>query len=103
MRIQGVRMYVNGAAIYEIRVKGVLDSRWSEWFDGMTLSNDDISGETTLCGAVSDRAALHGLCSRRCTTCAYHCCRYTAETQNTPEAIRRRLSAVRVERRDAHE
>ncbi|MDQ3589059.1 MAG: hypothetical protein M3392_02260 [Actinomycetota bacterium] len=57
-------MCVNDAAIYEIRVKGVLDSRWSEWFDGMTLSNDDISGETTLCGAVADQAALHGVLAK---------------------------------------
>ena len=54
-------MCVNDAAIYEIRVKGVLDSRWSEWFDGMTLSSNDASGETTLSGRVADQAALHGL------------------------------------------
>ena len=57
-------MCVNDEVIYEIRVKGVLDSRWSEWFDGMTLSNDDISGETTLCGAVADQATLHGLLAK---------------------------------------
>ena len=57
-------MCVNDATIYEIRVKGVLDSRWSEWFDGMTLSNDDVSGETTLSGVVADQAALHGLLAK---------------------------------------
>ena len=50
-------------AVYEIRVKGVLDSRWSEWFDGMTLSSD-ANGETTLSGPVADQAALHGLLAR---------------------------------------
>ena len=54
-------MHDKDAAINEIRVKGVLGGRWSEWFDGMTLSNDDISGETTLSGAVADQATLHGL------------------------------------------
>ena len=56
-------MCVNDAAIYEIRVKGVLDGRWSEWFDGMTVSSD-ASGETTLTGPVADQAALHGVLTR---------------------------------------
>ncbi len=56
-------MCVNDAAIYEIRVKGVLDGRWSEWFDGMTVSSD-ASGETTLTGPVADQAALHGLLTK---------------------------------------
>jgi hypothetical protein len=49
---------------YEIEVKGVLDGRWSEWFDGMTLRSDDSSGQTTLSGPVADQAALHGLLSK---------------------------------------
>jgi hypothetical protein len=49
-------------AIYEIRVKGVLDSRWSEWFDGMTVSASN--DETMLSGPVADQAALHGLLAR---------------------------------------
>ena len=53
-------MSANDAAIYEIRVKGVLDDRWSEYFDGMTLSSDDASVETTLSGPVADRVTLHG-------------------------------------------
>ncbi len=56
-------MCVNDAAIYEIRVKGVLDGRWSEWFDDMTVSSD-ASGETTLTGPVADQAALHGLLTK---------------------------------------
>jgi hypothetical protein len=39
-------MCVNDVEVYEITVKSVLDSRWSEWFDGMTVSSDDASGET---------------------------------------------------------
>jgi hypothetical protein len=57
-------MRAEDAAIYEIRVKGVLDSRWSEWFDGMTLISDDASGEMTLSGPVADQAALHGLLAK---------------------------------------
>ncbi len=49
-----------GAPQYEIRVKGHLDSRWSAWFDGLSLSND-IDGTTVIHGPVVDQAALHGL------------------------------------------
>jgi len=45
---------------YEIRVAGHLASRWSAWFDGLTVAiNDD--GTTVICGPVVDQAALHGL------------------------------------------
>jgi len=45
---------------YSIRIKGHLDSAWSEWFGGMTITHLDC-GETMLCGHVPDQAALHGL------------------------------------------
>ena len=46
--------------IYEIRVQGRLDQRWSTWFDGLTISyeGDDI---TVLYGPIIDEAALHGI------------------------------------------
>ena len=47
-------------AVYQIRVKGNLDRKWSSWFDGFTIvpqAND----ETLLTGPVADQAALHGL------------------------------------------
>lgn len=47
-------------ALYEIRLKGHLDQRWSTWFDGMTLTHD-ANGETILSGLVVDQAALHSL------------------------------------------
>ncbi len=47
-------------ALYEIRVKGHLDQRWSMWFDGMTVTNE-ANGETVLSGPVVDQAALHSL------------------------------------------
>ncbi len=64
MRTQGSRMCASDVTIYEIRVKGALDDRWSEWFDGMTLRSDETSGETTLSGPVADQAALHGLLAK---------------------------------------
>ncbi|MGA9343849.1 MAG: hypothetical protein WBV37_01985 [Nocardioidaceae bacterium] len=45
--------------LYEIRLQGQLDPRWSTRFDGMTLTTRD--GFTVLTGAVVDQAALHGL------------------------------------------
>jgi hypothetical protein len=48
---------------YEIRVKGHLDESWSEWFDGLTITNLD-SGETVLRGEIVDQAALHGVLSK---------------------------------------
>jgi hypothetical protein len=48
---------------YEIRVRGQLDQRWSDWFEGFTLTNQS-DGTTTLAGRVADQAALHGLLRR---------------------------------------
>ena len=45
---------------YEIRLKGHLDARWAEWFEGLTISLED-NGDTLLTGPVIDQAALHGL------------------------------------------
>jgi hypothetical protein len=45
---------------YEIRLKGHLDSRWTAWFDGLTLTHDS-DGTTVIHGPVADQAALYGL------------------------------------------
>ena len=45
---------------YEIRVKGHLDVRWADWFDGLTLTRES-DGTTVLRGSVVDQAALYGL------------------------------------------
>jgi|APSaa5957512622_1039677.scaffolds.fasta_scaffold264874_1 hypothetical protein len=52
----------HGAADYQITVKGKLESRWSEWFEGMTISSE--GALTTLSGIVPDQSALHGLLMR---------------------------------------
>lgn len=46
--------------IYHIRVKGHLDSHWSQWFEGLTITEEG-DGTSLLAGAVADQAALHGL------------------------------------------
>jgi len=47
---------------YEIQVKGYLDARWNELFDGMNIAWKD--NVTTISGVVADQAALHGLLAR---------------------------------------
>ncbi len=47
-------------AYYDIRLKGQLNARWADWFEGMTITLDN-NGDTLLSGPVVDQAALHGL------------------------------------------
>jgi hypothetical protein len=53
-------MPLNEGGSYEIRIKGHLDARWADWFDGLTLTRKS-DGTTVLRGSVVDQAALHGL------------------------------------------
>jgi hypothetical protein len=46
--------------IYHVRVKGNLDEKWADWFDGLVMGSRD-NGETLLTGAVADQAALQGV------------------------------------------
>ena len=45
--------------IYQIKIKGFLDDKWSDWFDGFTITGQN--GETLLVGLVADQSALLGL------------------------------------------
>jgi hypothetical protein len=45
---------------YDIRLKGHLDARWAERFDGLSFSHES-DGTTLLSGLVVDQAALYGL------------------------------------------
>lgn len=47
-------------AYYEIKVKGHLDQRWSDWFAGVKMTQLD-GGVTLFSGLLLDQAALHGL------------------------------------------
>jgi hypothetical protein len=48
---------------YELRIDGHLDEHWSAWFGGLTLARGE-DGTTTLRGAVTDQAELHGLLAK---------------------------------------
>jgi len=47
---------------YNIQVRGHLDQRWVDWFDGFEISYSN--GGTILTGTVPDQAALHGVLSK---------------------------------------
>jgi hypothetical protein len=48
---------------YEIRIRGSLNQRWFDWFDGLTISNSP-EGFTTLSGLITDQASLYGVLER---------------------------------------
>jgi hypothetical protein len=50
----------NQQQCYEIRLKGHLDARWANRFEGLTITLEE-DGNTLLTGLVIDQAALHGL------------------------------------------
>mgnify|MGYP001821003301 CR=1 FL=1 len=49
--------------LYRIRVKGHLNSHWTGWFEGLTISHQD-DGTTLLSGVIVDQPALHGLINK---------------------------------------
>jgi hypothetical protein len=50
-------------SVYKIRVKGHLDGCWSEWFDGLQITNSE-NGVAMLSGEIVDQAALHGVLNK---------------------------------------
>ena len=53
-------------AVYRIRVRGNLDRKWSDWFDGFTIA-PQADDETLLTGSAADQTALHGMLSKICS------------------------------------
>ena len=49
--------------LYEIKIKGHLDSQWLEWSDGLTVTKIE-NGETTLNGPVGDQTSLYRLLAK---------------------------------------
>jgi hypothetical protein len=46
--------------VYRIRINGHLDAFWSDWLEGLTITQQ-ADGESLLCGMVTDQASLYGL------------------------------------------
>ena len=59
-KVQGMANKSDRPMVYQIRIEGHLGPRWSEWFEGLTITPEE-GGETLLTGPVADQAALHGL------------------------------------------
>jgi len=49
--------------LFEIEVKGILDEKWSDWFDGLSVTYLD-NKNTLLRGHIQDQSALHGILSK---------------------------------------
>ena len=50
--------------IYQIIVQGCLDPSWSDWFDGMEITNETGKGAqliTTFNGNMEDQSTLRGI------------------------------------------
>jgi len=50
-------------SIYQIRIAGLLDASWSNWFDGLTI-NHMADDTTIITGPLPDQAALHGVLNK---------------------------------------
>jgi hypothetical protein len=54
---------LGGTSGYDIRTRGRISDRWSDWFEGMTLIHED-DGTTVIHAPTLDQAALHGLLAK---------------------------------------
>ena len=50
-------------AVYDIRVAGQIDTQWSAWLDGLTITHPR-PGEAMISGDIVDQAARHGTLNR---------------------------------------
>jgi hypothetical protein len=57
--LKGGMMMVN----YQIKVKGHVDDKWSDWFNGLTISHQE-DGTTMLYGPLLDQTALHSVLNK---------------------------------------
>jgi hypothetical protein len=55
--------FQSGGGFFEIHVKGQLDSRWSEWLEGLEVKLLE-NGEMILFGPIIDQAALMGVLNK---------------------------------------
>ena len=46
----------------EIKIKGELDKKWTEWFENMNIQYYE--GNTVLSGSIIDQSALHGILNK---------------------------------------
>jgi hypothetical protein len=56
-------LFHSGGGFFEVHVKGQLDSRWSEWLEGLEVKLLE-NGEMILFGPIVDQAALIGVLNK---------------------------------------
>jgi hypothetical protein len=61
--MSGTNPGLAGSNGYQIRTRGRISERWSDWFEGATLVYDT-DGTTVICCPSFDQAALHGLLAK---------------------------------------
>ena len=58
----------NNGGVYEIKIKGLLDDHWQQWFEGMTLKRRESAEAdqeySLIRGRIVDQPALHGLLAK---------------------------------------
>ncbi len=54
---------ISTSETYEIKIQGYLDTKWSEWFYGLTITHE-LDGATTLYGPLPDQMVLHSVLDR---------------------------------------
>ena len=67
MTVDQTRPFFSERGLYQIRVKGLLDGAWANYFDGLTMTAEEHrSGlaTTLISGLIEDQAALHGILER---------------------------------------
>jgi hypothetical protein len=82
---QSLPEYYEGSGLYQIRLKGHLDDRWADRFNGLTIKLQE-DGNTLLSGPVTDQAALHGLLKK----CVIWECLWSRLLQSHPIAYQMR-------------
>ena len=45
---------------YKMRIKGHMDTKWADWFDGLQITHEK-DGTSTLDGPIPDQAVLHSI------------------------------------------
>jgi hypothetical protein len=53
---------IDAPTMFQIRVQGVLDPKWTSWFEGFTI--EEVEGNTLLTGSFIDQAALRGVLNK---------------------------------------
>jgi len=56
-------MNMESTEVYQIKVRGKLNARWSDWFGGLAITHT-MQGETVLAGSIRDQAELRGMLFR---------------------------------------